>query len=427
MRRLLVRKSKVKEESTEGVSARVWRRRGILSLLGGLLIMLCLGTVYAWSLFRLPVQKVYGVGVTASGLPYMVSLASYALSMLLSGRYLAKLPFRRAARLGAVLVASGWILASYSTALLGLTFSYGLLIGAGVGLAYGVPMELVALFFPKRRGLVVGLVLLGFGMSPLLTAPLVSRLLASYSLQASFFILGIFFLLVLFILSFFLYPLERGQVGGQKDGQNRKEGKEEERERNDRPALWASPSFRSLYFSFLIASSVGLMVIGMTSLVARRYLGLSLGQAALLLSFFAIFNGLGRPLFGYLTDRWGSVKAARLSYLLLGLASLLILVGGERPSLLFFVISFSLFWLNLGGWLAIAPATTLAFYGLADYPRSYGILFTAYGLGAVLGVLFSGLLLDFLEGLGLVFFFVFLLVLLGGYLSRGLEAQDGRR
>ena len=78
-----------------------------------------------------------------------------------------------------------------------------------------------------------------------------------------------------------------------------------------------------------------------------------------------------------------------------------------------FVISFSIFWFNLGGWLAIAPTATASLFGTQNYSRNYGIVFTAYGIGAVLGVMGSGLIVDLIGSYKAIFYLVIALCILG--------------
>ena len=112
------------------------------------------------------------------------------------------------------------------------------------------------------------------------------------------------------------------------------------------------------------------------------------------MSVFAVFNGVGRPLFGWLTDkitpqghgaccRSPSFSARRRSC-----------TSPGKGSAAVYFVAFSLLWLNLGGWLAIAPTATATFFGAKHYAKNYGIVFTAYGIGAILGNLLSGMIHD---------------------------------
>ena len=108
-----------------------------------------------------------------------------------------------------------------------------------------------------------------------------------------------------------------------------------------------------------------------------------------MVSFFALFNGGGRPLFGWLTDALGPGKAAALSLLLTALASGGMLLAGQG-SFILYVACFSAFWMGLGSWLAIAPMATATFFGAKNYAANYGVVFSAYGIGAIVGGLIAG-------------------------------------
>ena len=140
-------------------------------ILAGILMFLCLGTVYSWSVFRKPLEELFQIGSTESGLPYMLFLACYSFLMPVGGLLLEKNTPRKVILLGTLLVGGGWILAGYSQNIIHLSLTYGLMAGSGVGIIYGVPMAVVARWFPDKTGFAVGLTLLGFGLSPLITAP----------------------------------------------------------------------------------------------------------------------------------------------------------------------------------------------------------------------------------------------------------------
>ncbi|MGH4120777.1 L-lactate MFS transporter [Clostridium sp.] len=379
----------------------------------GIIIMMCLGTVYSWSVFRLPIEELFNIGSAQSGLPYMISLAFYALFMFLTGKFLDKYNPRIIISLGALLVALGWILSAYAPNIYILTITYGVIIGAGMGIAYGAPMTVVAKWFPEKKGLFVGLILIGFGLSPLITAPLARNLIENYGITKTFLILGISFGIIIPLLS---YPFRYPSDSENKSLQTTSNTKENFNDTNTTKMI-KSQSFKGLYFNFIIGTMIGLMLIGITSNVGVNLIKLSPKTVALLMTVFAIFNGIGRPIFGLLTDKFSSKKAMLISYGLIITASLLMLTANEG-SLLLFTIAFSIFWFNLGGWLAIAPTATLAMYGTKHYSQNYGVVFTAYGIGAIIGVSTSGLLIDFFQNYHSIFYFVIGLCTIGILLSQ---------
>lgn len=379
----------------------------------GIIIMMCLGTVYSWSVFRIHVEELYNVGTTQSGFPYMVSLAFYALFMFLTGKHLDKYSPRLIIFFGSILVAIGWILSAYAPNIYILTITYGVVIGAGVGIVYGAPMTVVARWFPEKKGLVVGLILTGFGLSPLITAPVARYLIETYGIVQSFKILGISFGIIIPILSYpFRYPCDNDYKYLKTKSNINENIKYVNTEK-----MIKSKSFKGLYFSFIIGTMIGLMLIGMTSNVGIELIKLPSKTVTLLISLFAVFNGISRPIFGWITDKLSPKKAMRISYGLSIVASLLMLMADEG-SLGLFIIAFSIFWFNLGGWLAIAPTSTLNIYGIKYYSKNYGVVFTAYGIGAIIGVLASGLLMDFLNSYDAIFYFVIISCVIGMLISQ---------
>ena len=404
--------------------------RWLYVILGNLLMM-CLGTVYAWSVFRIPVEQAFGVGTTLSGLPYMVSLAFYALFMLISGRYLNQFSPRLIMTAGALLISVGWIGSAYASNIYWLTLTYGAVSGAGVGIAYGVPMAVAAKWFPDKKGLAVGMVLVGFGLSPLVTAPLARHLIEIYGGMETFKILGAAFGMIIPLLALPLtYPAEHW-TPDQDTARGRRVSSETEslqrprfKPHTDYPSavMVKMKSFKILYATFLTGAMIGLMLIGMTGKVAVEWVGLSQGNAALLMSLFAVFNGVGRPVFGWLTDRLSFERAAVISFFSIVMASLLMILT-KGSSAIAYGVAFSIFWFNLGGWLAIAPASTLSMFGTHHYSQNYGVVFTAYGIGAVAGVVSSGLIVDWFGGYLVVFYLVLMLAVAG---SLTVKLQGGR-
>jgi MFS family permease len=116
-------------------------------------------------------------------------------------------------------------------------------------------------------------------------------------------------------------------------------------------------------------------------------IGIATGIATFLVGFFAIFNGGGRPLFGAMTDKFTPRNTAILTFILIGLASALL---WQVPSVAVYILAFAILWGCLGGWLAIAPTATGSYFGTCDYPRCYGVVFLAYGAGAIAGPQLAG-------------------------------------
>ena len=312
---------------------------------------------------------------------------------------------------GTLLVSVGWVLSAFAPNIQTLTIAYGVISGAGVGIAYGAPLTVVTRWFPEKKGIVIGLVLLGFGLSPLLTAPIARALVEQYGVTKTFLILGVVFGVLLPVLAMpFKYP-EADCVGEEKVL-----GAESKENDMDSAEMVRSANFKGLYFNFIIGTMIGLMMIGLTSNIGIELIGMAQKDVVLFISIFAVFNGVGRPVFGWLTDRLSAKKAMLFSYAQIILAASLMLLA-KNGSIVLFFIAFSIFWFNVGGWLAIAPTATNNMYGPKHYSENYGVVFTAYGIGAVLGVGSSGLLLDTFQNFDYIFYLVIVSCLIGYLLT----------
>jgi len=382
----------------------------------GLLMNLCLGAVYAFSVFKKPLQELWGISATESGLPFMVFLATFALFMALAGGLVGKWGPRKAGLLGGVLVGAGWILAGFAPNITWLTIFYGVIGGAGVGIIYGCPIAVSAKWFPDRKGLAVGLTVMGFGLSALVMAPLMRALIASPSVgpMRTFTYLGFAFLAILVLLSL---PMSSPKDGWTPAGWTPKKGKAAASNVDlDRGQMVRTGSFYALWGTYTIGCLAGLMAIGISSPVGQEVAGLSAGMAAVSVSVFAIFNGVGRPIFGWLTDKLSPRNTATLSFVLILAASAALYLWGEGNTALYF-IAFSILWMNLGGWLAIAPTATATLFGTKHYAKNYGLVFTSYGIGALLGGTLSGMIRDASGGYLPVFLPVMALAAIGLVIS----------
>jgi OFA family oxalate/formate antiporter-like MFS transporter len=401
-------------------------------VLVGLLMNICLGAVYAFSVFRKPLEGLWGLTATQAGLPFMVFLATFALFMALAGGLVSSWGPKKTSLLGALLVGAGWILAGFAPNILWLTIFYGVIGGSGVGILYGCPIAVAAKWFPDKKGLAVGLTLAGFGLSALLMAPLMTKTIAMASVGVSktFIYFGAAFLAVLLALSFGLRnPKPDWKPAGWKGTAAKGTGAVE----LDRSQMVRTPSFYILWGSYIIGCLAGLMAIGIAAPVGREVALLTPETAAIAVSVFAVFNGIGRPLYGWLTDKLAPKGTALLSFALILGASALLYFAGKGSAAVYFV-AFSVLWLNLGGWLAIAPTATATFFGTKHYAKNYGIMFTAYGIGAILGSLLSGMIHDATGGYLPVFVPVmalaglgFLVALVGMKAPAGTPAAAGKK
>jgi len=364
-------------------------------------------------------EEAWNLNSTQSGLPYSIFLIFYALAMPVAGYFIERIGPKLMTIGGGFILALGWTLSSYVDNITALTITYGILGGAGVGIVYGVPMAVSAKWYPKHKGLAVGLTLAGFGLSPFVTAPVSRKLISAYDLFPTFKIIGISFLIIISILALTLRFPEPGEVEEVEKNKNFKKDM-------TLKEVLSDVRFYILWIAYVIGTFAGLMAIGISSPVAEEIIKMDSAFAASAVAVFAIFNGVGRPLFGMLTDKFGTKVSGSISYLIIIAASVIMLMAKEGMVVTYF-IAFCMFWLILGGWLAIAPTAVSNKFGAKHYARNYGFMFTAYGVGAVLGGLISGKIRDIYGSYHYVFVPTLLMATLGIIILQFLKNKKSQK
>ncbi|HSV96560.1 MAG TPA: OFA family MFS transporter [Spirochaetota bacterium] len=353
-----------------------------------LIMYLCLGSVYSYSIFLPEIKSQFGISASMGNLPFMLFLFFFSILMFFGGKMMGKFGPRKLALIGGLIVGLGWALsyaATESKSITLLCLTYGVVAGGGVGLAYGAPIAIAGRWFPDRKGLAVGLMLAGFGGSALITGKLAGILIPSAGLSMAFLYFGIAFAIILFLLAL---PLRLPENNWKPAGWNPPAGSAAAVELETGQMIKSS-TFWGLFLCYVIGCLSGLMAIGISKPVGNEVIKIAGEVATTLVGIFAIFNALGRPLFGALTDKITPRWAAILNLSMMLVVSLMMLAAGEG-SVIIYVVAFCGFWLTLGGWLAIAPTATATFFGIKHYAQNYGVVFLAYGLGAILGGIISG-------------------------------------
>lgn len=384
----------------------------------GLVINLWLGTVYSWSVFVEPLTEYFtahlGQAVTANDvlMPFSAFLAVFALTMPLSGKYIETLGPRMATIIGSFLTGLGWLLASMAASISMLYVVYGVIGGIGVGIAYGATIAVSARWFPDRRGLAVGMTVFGVGFSAFITANLAGYFINAYGVMNTFAIFGVMIILITIPLSL---PLTFPPPGWKPAGWTPSPPREGHGTCEcNRSEMVHARGFYGLWICYFIGCIAGLMAVSISKPVGTELVHIETGLATALVGFFAIFNGGGRPIFGALTDHLHPRNTAMLTFAFIALASLMM---WQVQTTAVYIISFALLWLSLGGWLAIAPTTTASYFGTCDYPRCYGVVFLAYGAGAIAGPQLAGFIKTNTGSYLGVFPYAFVLAILGLFLA----------
>ncbi|KAF0159771.1 MAG: oxalate/formate antiporter [Syntrophaceae bacterium] len=350
-------------------------------------INLALGILYTWSIFKGAIEKSINEGgagafnwdIAKLNDPYSLCCLAFAFSMILAGKCQDKFGPRVTAFIGGILVGLGLLLISQSSSYVNWVVGFGLLVGTGIGFGYSSATPPALKWFPAAKtGLIAGLVVAGFGLASVWSAPTAEYLLKTYGIHQAMLIFGGLFTAVVCGLSLFLVNPPAGYVPGGAAAQLQASTAPQ----NDAPpsVMMKSDYFWTLWIIYFIAAGVGLMIIGSVSGMAKKSMGDSAFIAVVIL---AIGNAAGRIVAGIVSDKLGR-KATLIGVLLLQAALMIAaipLVGSATTSALWIVLLATFIGFNYGANLSLFPALTKDRWGLKSFGMNYGILFTAWGLG----------------------------------------------
>ena len=389
-----------------------------LVVVGATMIQLALGAIYAWSVFTTRLTDTAGdYAFTASQTAWVFSagLATFASVMVLAGRILPRVGPRPLTIAGGLLLGGGYVLGG----LFGHSFwiqllSIGIVGGAGIGLAYVVPISVCVKWFPDKKGLITGLAVAGFGFGATIWVKLAGSwfggLLNTTSVfglpgvQSVFVIYGIALAALILAGSMVMInPPDDYVPSGWTPPvteNNDHEGAVEFRARD----MLRTRQFYMLWSVFMFAGISGLMVIyciklfGVDALEHHGVAGAG-AIAGTAMAWYAIFNGLGRIAWGSISDRIGRKTTITLMSALQGLTMLLTYhVFISFGQVYGFIVAAALIGFNYGGSFALFPAITADYFGNKNVGSNYGWMFTAYGVAGLAGPLLAGYFKDAAQG-----------------------------
>ncbi|MCQ1058434.1 OFA family MFS transporter [Photobacterium sp. ZSDE20] len=347
-------------------------------LLAGFCINLCMGILYAWSVFKQALVLDMGWSDADASMPYSVAVITFALSLLVAGVLQDRMGPRKILILGTVLVGSGMIISSFATTPLLLLITFGLMTGAGIGFGYAcLAPSAMKWFHPSKKGLVNGLIAAGFGLAAVYLAPLTSLLIDSFGISNSFLILGVAILLIAVPLASTITNPPEGYKPQVPANYKAKAGKPVDIQWR---AMLKTPQFYSLWVMFALASSAGLMVIGNITLIASQQAHIT--EAAFLVVVLSIFNSGGRVVAGMLADKIGGLRTLTIAFIMQGINMALFASFDSSFTLM---IGAALAGVGYGTLLAVFPTLTAEFYGLKNYGANFGVLYTAWGVSGFIG------------------------------------------
>lgn len=357
-------------------------------VIGGVSMNLALGSLYAWSVFVLPLEKEFGWTRAQTSWVFTIAIVTFALSFILAGRIQDARGPRICAFVGTVLVSAGFFLASFTTSLLFLYAVFGVVVGAGNGFGYSTPIPVASKWFPDKRGLVVGLMVGGYGGGSAIFGPVAANLIASMGWRPTFRLLGVLFLAMGMVGTWLL----RNPPPGYRPAGWSPQAAAAGQKRDYLPTeMLGTAQFYYLWFAYCLGTTAGMMTISQLVPFARSA-GLSAAAATFAITVGAVGSAGGRILSGWLSDALGRLTTLRVMMLVSAVAMPALFIWREQAVLLYVLVA-AVYWC-FGTQLSVFASTAADLYGTRNLGINYGLLFTAYGAAGITGPVLAARVYD---------------------------------
>ena len=359
-----------------------------LVVVGGVSMNLALGSLYAWSVFVAPLEAEFGWSRTETSWVFTIAILTFAITTVFAGRIQDVRGPRICAATGAVLVGVGFILGSFTSSLPYLYVAFGFVVGLGNGFGYATPIPVGSKWFPDKRGLVVGLMVAGYGGGSAIFTPLANSMIAGIGWRPTFQILGV----VLFLMGMVgTWLLRNPPAGYQPEGWH--PAAAPDRTHRDIPTdeMLGMSNFYFLWVAYCLGTTAGLMTISQLVPFAQSA-GMTAAAAAFAATIGAVGNAAGRITSGWLSDQVGRLTTLRIMILVSAVAMPALFLWREQGVLLYFFV-FVVYWC-FGTQLSVFASTSADFFGTKHLGLNYGLLFTAYGVAGFIGPYIAGRVFD---------------------------------
>jgi len=350
-----------------------------LTILASFIIMLCIGSVYAWSIIASELIDIYDFSASQSQLIFGMIIAVFPVTMIFVGQLGVKVKHRYFGYISGLLFFAGYSLASFSQGNFILIFlGIGVLSGIATGFGYWVALTSPVQWFPEKKGLITGIAAAGFGLGAVFMSEASEIILSKgYDVLQLLRIIGLSYGLIILIASTIIYQI-----------QNKTDFAE-------RPVkvsgFLSSKTFRKICFGIFLGTFAGLLIIGSLGIIGVQK-NISIHILVHGVALFAIANFLGRLIWGYFSDHLGASLSIFLA-LLIQSVSIISLNIVPLTDISYLIISFFIGF-GFGGNFVLFARETAQEFGIKNLGIIYPYVFLGYAIAGIAGPISGGLLFD---------------------------------
>ncbi|MBE0340278.1 MFS transporter [Paenibacillus sp. 28ISP30-2] len=364
------------------------KKRWII-LIASCFINLCIGSIYAWSVFSAPMAEylssVTGLSLTPGNLAIAFTITNSVgpITMISGGWINDRFGPKKVIFVGGLLFGGGMILSGFATSVGYLVLAYGIILGLGTGMVYGCTISNSIKFFPDKRGLVGGITTAAYGISSVIIPPIANSLISRSGVTSAFIIIGIAFLIIVCAASFFIEKCPSDFVPAGWTPKTVNAGRSIQNDK-DWKGMLSSPLFYIMILLLMCGAFAGLMCTSQASPIAQKMIGMSAAAATTVVSVLALFNTGGRIVAGYISDKIGRINTLAFSSVFSVIGLTLLYFSGEG-SVLTFYIGISVIGLCFGALMGVFPGFTADQFGVRNNSVNYGIMFIGFATAGYFG------------------------------------------
>ena len=355
-----------------------------LILIASCFVTLCVGSLYAWSVFASPMaahlSELTGKEIASLAIVFTVANAVGPITMITGGSFNDRIGPKWVLVVAGLLFGAGMFFSGFATSVPMLIVTYGLGVGLGCGMAYGTIVSNAVKFFPDKSGFAGGITTACYGGSSILVPIIANAMLEKMDVTTAFKILGAVMGAIVVVSAFVIEAAPADFTAGvAKKAAGNAPGKD-----MDWHAMLATKEFYLMLLTLTCGAFSGMMIISQASPVAQQMMGFTQARAAFIVSLLAAFNMAGRLASGMLSDRLGALGTMRLTFGISVIAGVLLFFCKEGTDALFY-IGLSLAGFGFGSVMGIYPGFTAKTFGRKYNSVNYGIMFIGFALAGILG------------------------------------------
>lgn len=368
--------------------------RGVRVLIAAAGVNFIAGLLYIWSVISKSLVNELGWSSKEASLPYTVATISFVIAMVVLGKVQDAKGPRVTATFGSVLIGLGLILSGLTTSPMLMILTFGIIGGIGIGtINVSAAPPPIKWFPPEKKGLIMGIVVAGVGISSAVFSPLANYLIQAVGISKTFIYIGIISLVVAVSLSQILQNPPAGYLPSGSSGVDSSKKPQTQAPAGNNDLAWnevlKTSSFYRLWIMLGFSSSAGLMIIGHIANIAKVQVGWEGGF--LLVILLAVFNTIGRLAGGVLSDKIGRTNLMKIAFIIQAVNMFMFSIYSSAVTL---AIGVAVAGVCYGTNFSVFPAIISDLYGAKNFGMNYGLIFTSWGVGGVIGPMTAAAILD---------------------------------